>query len=47
MAGVTDALWHLFAQESPLWREARHRGLQWVDRLGPLKKALTARALNS
>jgi 2-polyprenyl-6-methoxyphenol hydroxylase-like FAD-dependent oxidoreductase len=47
MAGVTDALWHLFAQESPLWREARHRGLQWVDRLRPLKKALTARALNS
>ena len=47
MAGVTDALWHLFAQESPLWREARYRGLQWVDRLGPLKKALTARALNS
>jgi 2-polyprenyl-6-methoxyphenol hydroxylase-like FAD-dependent oxidoreductase len=47
MAGVTDALWHLFAQESPLWREARHHGLQWVERLGPLKKALTARALNS
>ena len=47
MAGVTDGLWHLFAQESPWWREARHRGLQLVDRLGPLKKALTARALNS
>lgn len=47
MAGVTDGLWHLFAQESPLWREARYRGLQWVDRLGPLKKSLTARALNS
>lgn len=47
MAGVTDALWHLFAHESPLLREARYRGLQLMDRLGPVKKALTARALNS
>jgi len=47
MAGVTDALWALFAHESPLVREARHRGLQLMERLGPLKKALTARALNS
>ena len=47
MAGVTDALWHLFAHESTLLREARHHGLQWMDRLGPVKKALTARALHS
>ena len=47
MAGVTDALWHLFAHESPLVREVRHRGLRAMDRLGPLKKALTAHALNS
>jgi len=47
MAGVTDTLWTLFAHESPLVREARHRGLQLLDRLGPLKKALTTRALNS
>ncbi len=47
MARVTDGLWHLFAQDAPLLREARHRGLQWLDRLGPVKKALAARALNS
>ena len=47
MAGVTDALWTLFAHQSPLVSEARHRGLQLMERLGPLKKALTARALNS
>jgi 2-polyprenyl-6-methoxyphenol hydroxylase-like FAD-dependent oxidoreductase len=47
MAGVTDGLWHLFAQDAPLLREARHQGLQWLDRLGFVKKALTARALNS
>ena len=47
MTGVTDALWHLFSHGSPLAREMRHQGLQWLDRLGPLKKALTARALNS
>ncbi|MFM8769666.1 MAG: FAD-dependent monooxygenase [Rubrivivax sp.] len=47
MAGVTDSLWTLFAHESALVREVRHRGLQVMERLGPLKKALTARALNS
>jgi 2-polyprenyl-6-methoxyphenol hydroxylase-like FAD-dependent oxidoreductase len=47
MAGVTDGLWHLFAQDAPLVREARHQGLQWLDRLGLVKKALAARALNS
>ena len=47
MARVTDALWHLFAHESPLLREARHHGLRAMDRLGMVKKVLTARALNS
>ena len=47
MAGVTDSLWSLFAHESALVREVRHRGLQVMERLGPLKKALTAHALNS
>jgi 2-polyprenyl-6-methoxyphenol hydroxylase-like FAD-dependent oxidoreductase len=47
MAGVTDALRTLFAHQSPLVSEARHRGLQLMERLGPFKKALTARALNS
>ena len=47
MAGVTDALWQLFAHESPLLREVRHHGLRALDRLGLVKKALTARALNS
>lgn len=47
MVGVTDALWNLFAHDAPLLRQARDQSLRWMDRLGPLKKALAARALNS
>ncbi len=45
MAGVTDGLLHLFAHPHPLARALRNHGLAAVDRLGPLKKLLTARAL--
>ena len=45
MARVTDTLLHLFAHPNPLLRQLRNRGLDAVDRLGPLKKRLTAQAL--
>jgi len=46
MAHVTDALLHLFASEQPLLKELRNRGLTLVNHLPPLKRLLTARALN-
>lgn len=45
MGGVTDGLWHLFARPEPWARELRNRGLSLVHHLGPIKRALTARAL--
>ncbi len=45
MAGVTDALWHLFAHPSPLTKELRNRGLSLLNQLSPLKRLLTSRAL--
>ncbi len=45
MAGLTDGLLHTFATERPLWRELRNRGLTLVNRAGPVKRWLTARAL--
>ena len=45
MAGVTDALWHLFAHPSPLTKELRNRGLSLLNQLPPLKRLLTGRAL--
>lgn len=45
MAGLTDGLLHTFAVERPLWRELRNRGLTLVNRAGPVKRWLTARAL--
>ena len=47
MAGVTDGLWHLFAAPDPALRLLRNQGLSLLDRLGPLKKALAARALGA
>lgn len=46
MGRVTDGLLQLFARPEPLARELRNRGLSLVNALGPLKRALTARALN-
>jgi ubiquinone biosynthesis UbiH/UbiF/VisC/COQ6 family hydroxylase len=47
MGGVTDGLLHLFANPSPVARELRNRGMGLVDRLTPLKRLLTARALGA
>jgi ubiquinone biosynthesis UbiH/UbiF/VisC/COQ6 family hydroxylase len=46
MGQVTDGLLQLFARPEPVVRELRNRGLSLVNALGPLKRALTARALN-
>ena len=45
MGHMTDALLHLFASEQPLVKELRNRGLSLVNHLPPLKRFLTARAL--
>ena len=45
MGWVTDGLWHLFAHPSTPLQELRNRGLSLVDHLPPLKRWLTARAL--
>ncbi len=47
MGELTDALLHLFAHEAPLARALRNRGLAGLDRLSPLKRLLTDRALHS
>lgn len=47
MGQVTDGLLHLFAHPAPGLRELRNRGLGLVNRLGPVKRWLTARALDS
>ena len=47
MGQVTDGLLRLFSDEAPAARELRNRGLTLVNRLSPLKRWLTARALNS
>ncbi len=47
MLHVTDGLLELFASPTPWLRELRNHGLNLVNRLGPLKRALTARALDA
>ena len=47
MLHVTDGLLELFASPAPWLRELRNRGLNLVNRLGPVKRALTARALDA
>lgn len=47
MGHVTDGLLHLFASEQPLLKELRNRGLTLVNHLPPLKRFLTARALDA
>ncbi len=46
MLHVTDGLLELFASPAPWLRELRNRGLTLLNRLGPIKRALTARALD-
>jgi len=45
MMAVTDGLLHLFAHPSPWLKQLRNRGLGYVDRLAPVKRALTRAAL--
>jgi 2-polyprenyl-6-methoxyphenol hydroxylase-like FAD-dependent oxidoreductase len=47
MGQLTDGLLHLFASRQPVLRELRNRGLSLVNQLPPLKRFLTARALES
>lgn len=47
MGEVTDGLLQLFAHPAPAARELRNRGLTLVNRLTPLKRWLTARALDA
>lgn len=47
MGHVTDALLHLFASEQPILKTLRNRGLTLVNHLPPLKRLLTARALDA
>jgi ubiquinone biosynthesis UbiH/UbiF/VisC/COQ6 family hydroxylase len=47
MGHMTDALLQLFAAEQPWVKELRNRGLTLVNHLPPLKRLLTARALDT
>jgi len=47
MGELTGGLLHLFASNMPLARELRNRGLTLVNQLPPLKRWLTARALDA
>jgi 2-polyprenyl-6-methoxyphenol hydroxylase-like FAD-dependent oxidoreductase len=47
MGQVTDTLLQLFAHPAPVARELRNRGLSLVNRLTPVKRWLTARALDA
>jgi 2-polyprenyl-6-methoxyphenol hydroxylase-like FAD-dependent oxidoreductase len=47
MGGLTDGLLHLFAQPSAPLKELRNHGMTLVHHLGPLKRWLTARALDA
>lgn len=47
MGQLTDGLLRLFSREEPAARELRNRGLTLVNQLSPLKRWLTARALDS
>ena len=46
MALVTDGLMQLFAHPQPVLRELRNRGMTLLNHLPPLKRLLTARALD-
>lgn len=47
MARVTDGLLHLFANEQPVVRELRNRGMSLLNHLAPIKRLLTAKALDA
>jgi ubiquinone biosynthesis UbiH/UbiF/VisC/COQ6 family hydroxylase len=47
MAGLTDGLLHLFADERGPVKDLRNAGMALVERLGPLKSWLIGRALDA
>ncbi len=47
MSGLTDGLLHLFAHPDAPLKELRNRGLTLVHHLGPIKRWLTAQALDA
>ncbi len=47
MGQLTESLLQLFAAEQPALRELRNRGMSLVNQLSPVKRWLTARALES
>ena len=47
MAGLTDGLLRLFANPRPLVRGLRNHGMDLLNHLAPIKRALTARALDA
>ena len=47
MGQLTDGLQNLFSHEAPALRELRNRGLTLVNQISPLKRWLTARALDA
>jgi 2-polyprenyl-6-methoxyphenol hydroxylase-like FAD-dependent oxidoreductase len=47
MGQVTDGLLRLFSHDAPGVRELRNRGLGLVNRIAPVKRWLTARALDA
>lgn len=47
MGHLTEGLLQLFAHDAPVARELRNRGLGLVNQLSPLKRWLTARALDA
>jgi 2-polyprenyl-6-methoxyphenol hydroxylase-like FAD-dependent oxidoreductase len=47
MGQLTDGLLQLFSHPAPAARELRNRGLTLVNHLAPVKRWLTARALQS
>ncbi len=47
MAGVTDGLLHLFADDRAPLRELRNTGMALLDRMSPVKRWLVSRALDA
>lgn len=47
MAWLTDGLLHLFAPQQPVLRTLRNQGMRALDQLAPLKRLLTARAMDA
>ena len=47
MAGVTDGLLHLFADDRAPFRELRNAGMALLDQMSPVKRWLVSRALDA